>query len=201
VHFLSHSTKKLLVLAGISLLISSCSGKQPDSENTARTNPDAPTTAYVNGNWFDLSEETVRFLSEDRYSQDGVFVSDKPSRVDTTIDLNGAFIIPPFGDAHNHAFADGYSISFSDTLFFEKGIYYALNLTNPYSGAKDVEDQLNSPRAMDVAYAHGGFLLQGEAVRILSSFISFFEWTHNPVFIHYIKKLRPYRSPLVLPHD
>ena len=54
--------------------------------------------AYVNGRWFN----GTGFENAVFYSVAGVLRTQKPAQVDTTIDLNGGFVVPPFGEAHNH---------------------------------------------------------------------------------------------------
>jgi adenine deaminase len=53
--------------------------------------------AYVNGRWFDGS----RFVTRTMWVSNGRFVS-RPDHVDSTVDLGGGYVIPPFGEAHNH---------------------------------------------------------------------------------------------------
>ena len=57
-----------------------------------------PTLALENGLWFDgtgFSEETF-------YSVEGRLTRAKPARIEETLDLAGGFVVPPFGEAHNH---------------------------------------------------------------------------------------------------
>jgi imidazolonepropionase-like amidohydrolase len=63
--------------------------------------PTAPPTrnvALTGGRWFDGTSFDARMV----YSVDGRFTSARPARVDTTIDLSGTWVVPPFGEAHNH---------------------------------------------------------------------------------------------------
>ena len=119
-------------------------------------NPDAPNTAFINGIWFVNDDRDINFESKDIYSVNGVFTEEEPVRIDTVINLQNTYIVPPFGDAHNHAFADYYSVGFSDDLFLKRGIFYSMNLTNPYTGAESVSGLVNTPESIDVAYSHGG---------------------------------------------
>ena len=54
--------------------------------------------AFINGQWFDGNG----FRAGDRYIVDGVFSSTRPAKLDLTTDLAGAFVVPPFAEAHNH---------------------------------------------------------------------------------------------------
>ena len=52
----------------------------------------------MNGQWFNGRSFEARTV----YSVDGRFTSQKPARVDTTLNLAGQWVVPPFGEAHNH---------------------------------------------------------------------------------------------------
>jgi len=62
-----------------------------------------PTTALINGRWFNGQS----FDSRTMYSVDGRFTSRKPAHVDRTIDLADTWIVPPFADAHSHTIGKG----------------------------------------------------------------------------------------------
>ena len=59
--------------------------------------------ALTGGHWFD--GQTFRDHTTDKhtvYSASGYFTSKKPARIDAVIDLKNWFVVPPFGEAHNH---------------------------------------------------------------------------------------------------
>ena len=58
----------------------------------------ARNVALVNGQWFNGRSFDRRTF----YSVNGRFTEMKPARVDTTLDLAGTWVVPPFGEAHNH---------------------------------------------------------------------------------------------------
>src|ERR1051326_4684030 len=53
---------------------------------------------FANGNWFDGQ----KFVPRTFYSVDGVLRSKRPARIDRVFDLSGKYVVPPFGEAHNH---------------------------------------------------------------------------------------------------
>src|ERR1051325_6247160 len=55
-------------------------------------------TAFTNGRWFDGST----FVTRTGYSVGDRLTFQRPAHVDREVDLAGAFVIPPFGDAHAH---------------------------------------------------------------------------------------------------
>jgi imidazolonepropionase-like amidohydrolase len=63
----------------------------------------SPNTALVNGRWFNGNSFEPRTV----YSVGGRFTSEKPARLDRTLDLAGLWIIPPYADAHNHSIGTG----------------------------------------------------------------------------------------------
>lgn len=90
---------KLIRVAAAYLLITA-SVATSQHQNPAGT---ALNTALVNGQWFNGHSFEPRTM----YSVDGRFTSEKPARIDRTLDLTGLWIIPPFADAHNHSIGTG----------------------------------------------------------------------------------------------
>ncbi len=56
------------------------------------------TTAFVNGSWYDGNG----FVPRSMYVRDGVFVDAPSGEPTTTIDLEGAVVLPAFAEAHHH---------------------------------------------------------------------------------------------------
>ena len=71
---------RLLPLALV-LLTATPVGAQ--TERAPRPYPDAPATAYVDGQWYD----GAWFVRGDRYAVDGVFTAERSARVDTTVSV------------------------------------------------------------------------------------------------------------------
>ena len=126
----------------------------------AITNPSADsakTIAYVNGNIWNGSS----FIDKTLFVKDGHFVAEmvKP---DSTVDLNGNYVIPPFAEAHNHAFTEERSTYvFARENYIQNGVFYALNLTGPYTGAKRMKPQFINKKSLDVAHSYGGITFTG----------------------------------------
>jgi Amidohydrolase family len=107
-------------------------------------------TAFTDGWWFVNGE----FVRGTRYVSDGRFV-DVLAEVDRTIDLGGAFAVPPFGEAHNHNTTPAQL-----TRYFDEGIFY---VKNPDNVPKDraAVGLINTPSTVDVVYANGGLTSPG----------------------------------------
>src|SRR5712672_3365364 len=93
--------RKINLLArAISVVAVLASGALSQNERQAQH---APSVAFVNGEWFDGKS----FVRRTAYTVDGLFTFRKPVRLDRTVDLAGTWIVPPFGDAHNHNIGTG----------------------------------------------------------------------------------------------
>jgi hypothetical protein len=66
---------------------------QPSTKEPSRHNYE-----FINGQWFDGG----KFTSKIFYSIEELLSSHKPRTVDSVIDLKGKYVVPPFGEAHNH---------------------------------------------------------------------------------------------------
>lgn len=108
--------------------------------------------AYINGQWFD--GET--FVDRTLYSSDGYFTDQEPSRIDSTVDLNRKFVIPPFGDAHTHNLEAPEQLNEMESKYIKDGIFYVQVLTNHASKVASFRDEFNKPETIDVMYANGG---------------------------------------------
>lgn len=128
---------------------------------SAQTNTDAPTSsdapatqtfAFVNGQVFDGE----RFVDRTLYVANGRFVDAPPARIDSTIDVDGDFIVPPYGDAHNHHTVDPWIYEKAAQDFLAEGTFYSQVLTNRASAAESTRDFFLRPETIDVSTANGG---------------------------------------------
>lgn len=94
------------------------------------------------------------FEQKDLYIQDGIFRETIPPQLDSTIDLSGKFIVPPFGDFHTHLFDGEYSTR-HDSLFRAQGIHFAHDLVNDPRGRDMMAAYFEQSHTLDVAYANG----------------------------------------------
>ncbi len=80
-------------------------------------------TLYTNALWWDGTD----FVPGDRTVQDGVFVAQggEPTR---SVDLGGAYVIPPLGDAHVHNFDLPDYLAQLTADFVNDGVLYIWNL-------------------------------------------------------------------------
>ena len=123
-----------------------------------RSNPDAPATAYVGGAWWDGEAFAPR---DTTWAEGGVFTADRPARVERVVRLAGRFVVPPYGDAHQHMLDGAYTAQFADSLFLDRGVFYALVLNNSGPGGVAMRPRFATPQTLDVAYAQGGITSTG----------------------------------------
>jgi predicted amidohydrolase YtcJ len=109
-----------------------------------------PTYELRNGLWFD----GYRFVAGTRYAVYGAITERRPEPIDSVIDLHGGYVVPAFGEAHNHnAVASDTGIA---GKYLRAGIYY---VKNPNSLVRDrvaAKGTFNVPRSIDVTFANGG---------------------------------------------
>jgi hypothetical protein len=109
-----------------------------------------PVYELRNGYWFDGRE----FIAETRYTVYGAISERRPEPVDSVIDLKGGYVVPAFGEAHNH------NAVVSDTgiahRYLQAGIFY---VKNPNSLVRDrvaARGTFETPGSIDVVFSNGG---------------------------------------------
>lgn len=108
--------------------------------------------ALTNGRWWN----GTRFEPRTMYVVGGTFSAAAPARVDSTVDLRGGFVVPPFGDAHAHHFESRQMIARINELYLRDGIFYGMSLTNWTRRKADVLPFLRRPETIDVAFSDAG---------------------------------------------
>ena len=141
------------VICAIALL---CCGS-PSVANRANAQPrvESPAIVFTGGKWFDGTDFRTRTV----YSVDGYFVASLAGKPDTVIDLAGAYVVPPFADAHNH------NIEFSTAAraraiipkYLNAGVFYDQNPLTLERARAGMAGLVNVPTGVDVAWALGGF--------------------------------------------
>jgi hypothetical protein len=88
-----------------------------------------PVTAWINGRWFDGAS----FQKRDMYTVGGRLTAKHPRGIDRTVDLDGGYVTPAFGEGHNH------NIPFPNTAemirtYLSQGIFYVMIQDNVPGG-------------------------------------------------------------------
>lgn len=142
----SFLTGAAATLAGM-MLGAKAAGRQPSSK----------TYEFVNGNWFDGQS----FRNRRFYSVNGVLTYKKPAAVDSVVELTGKYVIPPFGEAHNHNVEDPRRIDELIRKYLQDGIFYVKNPNNLPKAKTSLLGKINIPTSIDVVFANGGLTASG----------------------------------------
>jgi imidazolonepropionase-like amidohydrolase len=145
---------RVQLLAGALLLLSACaigvSSSSTGSFPAVRMAGAPPVYELRNGHWFDGRV----FVADTRYTVYGAITERRPEPVDSVIDLKGGYVVPAFGEAHNH------NAVVSDTgvarRYLHAGIFY---VKNPNSFPRDraaARGKFNTPGSIDVVFSNGG---------------------------------------------
>ena len=97
------------------------------------------------------------FRSGTRWVVDRRLTTRRPRQVDSVIDLAGRWVVPPFGEAHNHN-VDYSTPGRTDSLlrrYLRDGVFYAKNPGNLPRGRDSLAGRVNVPGAIDVVFANG----------------------------------------------
>ncbi len=112
-----------------------------------------PTYAYRNGRWFDGKGFRPRTF----YSVNGILQARRPAVIDREVDLQGMYVLPACGEAHNHNATAGNNQALDDYL--RSGILYVKNPENLPRLRKD--ERINTPTGVDVIFSNGGLTSPG----------------------------------------
>jgi imidazolonepropionase-like amidohydrolase len=134
-----------LIVASVSVL-AAIAGAQ------ARTQDTGGAIASANGYWF----ENGAFVAGTRYVVDGRFIDAAPAGISRTIDLGGRFVVPPFGEAHNHNTSKARL-----ERYFSQGIFYVKNPNSFPDDRARAGGLINTPSTPDVVFAGGGLTSPG----------------------------------------
>ena len=114
------------------------------------SNAEAQNYGFEGGNWFDGE----RFVTQTVYSVDGFLAFSKPERVDKSFDLEGGFVIPPFGEAHNHDLSSEYGIEKQINKYLWDGVFY-VKLQSAFSiSMAEILSKVNKPDSVDAVFAY-----------------------------------------------
>src|ERR1700737_1771910 len=123
----------------------------------AETSAAATATAYVNGSWFDGSG----FVSRHAYVIGETLSFQRPRRIDAIVDLEGGYVVPPFGEAHNHNVEPLNDLPKVIATYLEHGIFYVKNPNNLPRDRETVAPLVNLPDSIDITFANGGWTSTG----------------------------------------
>lgn len=112
---------------------------------------------FTNGKWFNGTD----FVADEFYVVNGSLTRVRPSTVDTVIDLQQQYIIPPFGEAHNHSPDTEIDFDIFRERYLSDGIFYIKNPNSIPFTTRKIEKLINQPNSVDIVFANGGLTSTG----------------------------------------
>lgn len=118
-----------------------------------------PNYEFTGGRWFDGQ----KFIARKFYSVGGFLTAKKPARIDSVIDLKGKYVVPPYGEAHNHnvTWADAEQWARIKRMYLEAGIFYVKNPVSLPRVTAPLAGKINIPTSIDVVFANGALTASG----------------------------------------
>jgi hypothetical protein len=115
----------------------------------------AQTTSKVyefrNGQWYDGQS----FVPATWYTANGLLSKKVPAKVDSVINLEGKYVIPPFGDAHCSSVSENPSASNTLAMYMGEGVYYLQIIGNTQEGRSSSSPLMNKPSSPDAIFSNG----------------------------------------------
>jgi imidazolonepropionase-like amidohydrolase len=118
------------------------------------------------------------FKPGDRYVRDGVFV--KPAARARTVDLGGAFVTPPFGEAHNHNLDTPQMARTVSDQYLANGVFYVKNPNSRAAYTAQTRALVNRQDTVDAKFSMGGLTGEGGHPIRLYGFLSRFTGKEQP---------------------
>jgi len=126
------------------------------------------TVRLVKGQWWTGRD----FKPGARFVRDGRFV--RPSRAARTVDMKGGYVLPPFGEAHNHNLDMPDRVRAVSDQYLAQGIFYVKNPNSRPEFTRAARAQLNRQDTVDAVFSMGGLTDEGGHPVRLYGFLSQF---------------------------
>lgn len=161
--------RRLFLAAGAASL--GLAGCQTPPGTQRRPDTSAQAIAFDDANWF--NGET--FERRSGWSVEGRLTFKKPRRVSQTRDMKGAFLVPPFGDAHSHSFATHPDLAVDRRFaeaYLKAGVFYVMSQGNrPIPETAKAELKFNSPQGVDVHFSHATLTSSDSALQAFTQMV------------------------------
>ncbi|HNC82984.1 MAG TPA: hypothetical protein PK999_08065 [Nitrospira sp.] len=119
--------------------------------------PSLPQYAFLNGQWFDGEG----FRAATWYSVEGRLTKRPPAGLVQTVDLAGLYMVPPFGEAHNHNVEGPWNVQAVAQRYLHDGVFYVKNPNDVRDFAQQIKHAINMPTSIDATFAHVGLTGHG----------------------------------------
>jgi hypothetical protein len=149
------------ILLCLVIVLAGCAGGtdlSSSSKASHRTGPSGSDSyAFINGRWFDGQG----FQPTTWYSVQGRLTRTPPQGRVETVDLSGLFVVPPFGEAHNHNVEGPWNVQAVAERYLQDGVFYVKNPNNVRDFALQIRSIVNMPTSIDATFAHAGLTGRG----------------------------------------
>lgn len=145
----------MLVCALASVLVTLMSGCAGNAGTPAA--PHAAQYAFINGQWFDGEG----FQPATWYSVQGRLTRQAQPGPVQTVDLSGLYMVPPFGEAHNHNVEGPWNVQAVVQRYLQDGVFYVKNPNDVRDFALQIRHAVNVPTSIDATFAHAGLTGRG----------------------------------------
>ncbi|HMX91480.1 MAG TPA: hypothetical protein PLY42_08940 [Nitrospira sp.] len=146
------SLVRLLLALVLIAMASGCAGGVGDP-----VPPSLPQYAFINGQWFDGEG----FRPATWYSVEGRLTKRPPAGLVQTVDLAGLYMVPPFGEAHNHNVEGPWNVQAVAQRYLQDGVFYVKNPNDVRDFAQQIKHAINMPTSIDATFAHVGLTGHG----------------------------------------
>ncbi len=106
------------------------------------------------GRW--LTDDGSRFVDRTVWVADSVFRLTRPAHIDSVVDLAGGYVVPPYGESHNHWLERTLVPTYVERYLLD-GVFYVRDLSNSPLIRPAVDSLVNRPTSVDFIAAGPGF--------------------------------------------
>lgn len=149
------------ILLCLIVILAGCAGGTGLSSSAKASQQTGPSGsdsyAFINGRWFDGRG----FQAATWYSVQGRLTRTPPQGRVETVDLSGLFVVPPFGEAHNHNVEGPWNVQAVVERYLKDGVFYVKNPNNVRDFAVQIRSVVNQPASIDATFAHAGLTGRG----------------------------------------
>lgn len=143
-----------LILKRFALVASIFAGVCVTSVGALAAKPVQPAPAALHlkgGKWFDGQA----FTPMEWYAVQGKLTRKRPARVDVSVNLAGAHVIPPLAEAHNHDIQNGVFGAHAAARYLDRGIFYTMIMCAMPNEVAPFKEFVNRPNTVDVNFVGG----------------------------------------------
>ncbi len=124
----------------------------------AKKNVSSKTFKIINGSWFNGKSFTRKTV----WVEDGLLRFEKiGTDIDSIVDLQSRYVIPPFAEAHNHNLESGYKLRDRIRSYLNNGVFYVKLLSSIKKRIGPLLHHYNRPAGLDVSLAHAPLTATG----------------------------------------